>query len=330
METQGMAVNHILVPLDGSSLAEQAVPYALAIVKPGGTVTLFRAVPKPESIRDPLGGTLMTEQEVLTRHRLLAGESVVTAMTRWNEDRRAQIDVAIAVGEPVDEIHRAVQERSIDLIVMASKGRGAFGRLALGSVADRVARSAEVPVMLVRPDDALPDLGLPLLRRVVVPLDGSERADSAVPVALSLATSLHASIYLVSVAEFGRAAPSALAYGAAFSQQLFDEVMSGIEREALEHLQSVGAELATTELPVSWDVLSGSPAEAIIEVTRRGDLIVLTSHGRGGFRRWLLGSVAEKLVRHSTAPVMIVPARMAGVSESKRANYGEQPLANRL
>lgn len=318
MESQLPKGQHILVPLDGSPLAEQAIPYALSLIAPGGAITLLRVIPRPEPIHDPLGGILMSEQEVLGRYRVMAGQEAVNARERWKDETRATIDVMIEVGDPADEIMRCARERDAVMIVMASKGRGAFGRLALGSVADRIARASDVPVVVIRPEDALPDMSRPLLRRLVVPLDGSERSLAAIPVAIDLARQLHASIKLVTIVDFGKAAPPALAYGAAFSQELYDEIMAGVEGEARLMLDEVGGQLLEAGVSTSWEVLTGPPAEAIIEIAAPADLIVLTSHGRGGFKRWLLGSVAEKLVRHSPVPVVIVPARLAAQPVEQR------------
>lgn len=312
MNEQRSTTMQILVPLDGSPLAEQAIPYAASLLPAGGQIVLLRVIPRPDAIHDPLGGILMSEQEVLTRFRVMAGREAVDAITRWRRERDPiRMEVAIQVGDPAEQILETARERNVDLVVMASKGRGAFGRLALGSVADRVTRSADVPVVVVRPDDALADLSRPLIRRLVVPLDGSERSRAALPVAMTLARQLRASILLVSVIDFARVASPAMAYGAAFSQDLYEEVMAKMVVDARSVLDSSGARLMNAGIPVRWEVLEGSPAEAIIQEAEPGDLIVMTSHGHGGFKRWLLGSVAEKLVRHSPVPIVIVPARVA-------------------
>lgn len=302
-------IDHILVPLDGSQLAEQAIPYAEALVAPGGKITLFRVIPHGEAIQDPVGGMLMSEQEVLTRYRVLAGQESITAMERRATLGAPKMEVVIEPGDAAEEILRASRERGVGMIVMASKGRGAFGRLALGSVTDRVSRTADVPVVIIRPEDVLPDMSLPQLRRLIVPIDGSERSLEAVPAAEELARRLHASVHLVTIVDIGKAAPSALAYGAAFSQELYDEVMSDIEREARDVLELCARGLEERGVVTSWEIMTGTPAGALIEVAAPGDLIVMTTHGRGGVKRWLLGSVAEKLVRHSPVPLVIVPAR---------------------
>ncbi len=308
MNAKHALIDHILVPLDGSQLAEQAIPYSEALVAPGGKITLFRVIPHGEAIQDPIGGLLMSEQEVLTRYRVQAGQESVTAMERRAKPGAPNMEVVIEPGDAAEEILRAARERGIGMIVMASKGRGAFGRLALGSVTDRVARTADVPVLIIRPDDALPDLSLPILKRLIVPIDGSERSLEAVPTAEILAQRLQASVHLVTIVDFGKAAPSALAYGAAFSQELYDEVMGDIEREARNVLETCATGLDARGVVTTWEITTGTPAGALIEVASPGDLIVMTTHGRGGVKRWLLGSVAEKLVRHSPVPLVIVPA----------------------
>ena len=316
MDAQIPRVGHILVPLDGSMLSEQEIPYAHTLLGSGGKLTLFRVIPISESIQDPMGGTLMTDREVVTRYRVIAGQEVVTAMSRWNGDARIQTEVAIEMGDPITEIQKAAHERGADMIVMASKGRGAFGRLTLGSVTDRIARTADVPVVVIRADDALSDFSLPLIRRLIVPVDGSELSLKAVPFAQSIARQINASIHLVTIVDFGKAAPPALAYGAAFSKEVYEEVMAEIQANARNVLDDIVGKVSASGIEATCEVLTGKPAEAIMDAAVRGDLIVMSSHGHGGFKRLLLGSVAEKLVRHSPVPIAIVPAH-AGL-EAKR------------
>lgn len=302
-------MHKVIVPIDGSMLSEQAIGYAQSLVESSGEITLVKVLGRPEAVYDPLGATLLTGAELLVMAREQAERELLAAQARWAGEGLAAISVTTRIGNPVEEINAAARERSADAIVIASKGRGAFGRLTLGSVADRVVRSAEIPVLVVRPSDALVDLSRPLLRRMIVPLDGSDRSMTALPVAAGIAAQLHASLHLVTVADFAHDAPPAVVYGAAYSQQMYDEYLAKIVQDARVWLDATAAKVAASGVETSVEVLDGSPAESIIGVARHGDLIVMSSHGRGGFTRWLLGSVAEKLIRYSPAPVMLVPAR---------------------
>jgi nucleotide-binding universal stress UspA family protein len=220
------------------------------------------------------------------------------------------VERLVAVGEPDEEIVAAAAQHGADLIAMASHGRGALGRAIFGSVADRVARTATVPVLIVR--SAAEEAGGPAtIARLVVPLDGSEIAERALPVASDLAHRLDIPIHVVRATDPGSTVPMPRGViGAApmVSAEIVDRVWQEAESEAESTVSEAISHLKREGMEASGAVLSGSPFFAISEATKPGDLIVLTSHGRGGVRRWLLGSVAEKLVREASVPVLLVPA----------------------
>jgi nucleotide-binding universal stress UspA family protein len=96
------------------------------------------------------------------------------------------------------------------------------------------------------------------------------------------------------------------------SPEVYEQMTESVERDAQEYLTAVAARIEEAGISVTWSVLEGSPFVAIAEATEIGDLLVTTSHGRGGVLRWLLGSVAEKLVREAPVPVLLVPSASRG------------------
>jgi nucleotide-binding universal stress UspA family protein len=138
-----------------------------------------------------------------------------------------------------------------------------------------------------------------------VPLDGSSRSQKAVPHAVKLARRLGTSIVLVSVAEIERL--SAI-YGAALSAAAYAELADEAETDVLTMLEGVAERIRNEGIQVEIRVMAGAVTAGIEAVTEPGDVIVMTSHGRGGVRRWIIGSVAEQLGRTSEVPVMLVPA----------------------
>jgi nucleotide-binding universal stress UspA family protein len=310
MATRDSDFGMILVPVDGSPLAEQALPYAAALASNNTTIRLLLVLRDPEPVRDLLGREAVSRDEVLQQWR-----DAATASLRQLADRTRQyagdlaFNVEVTVGDPAEQILKVAQERAIDLIVMTSHGRGAAGRVVYGSVADRVVRNASLPVMMIRPEDAAPERGAAAIRRLVVPLDGSAVAAQALPMAKQLARQLRAPVQLISVIDVYRDLSPAAAYGIAFSQQIYDEMETYAQQQTQKMLTQAADQLAAAGVSVNWTVLSGPPAPAIMDATRPGDIIVLTSHGRGGLRRWLIGSVAEKLVRESAVPLVLLRAQ---------------------
>src|SRR4051794_1028718 len=163
-ETSATAAIHILVPLDGSPEARAALPYAGALATPGSEIILLTVV-RSAADADAAGAEL----ETAAQHLRVAGQTVRTE---------------VAVGDPAERILDTAVNLDAEMIVMASHGRGAFGRLISGSVADRVAREATIPTMVVRARQVEP--GPIGITRLVVPLDGSPLAEAALPVATAI------------------------------------------------------------------------------------------------------------------------------------------------
>ena len=300
--------NSILVALDGSDLAEQALPFALAIAGDGGTVTLLQAIPDAESLRKPFGAILMTGEEVQEMLAGLALKDLERAEEHWGDlASGVTFEQVTASGDAATVILDAAESRNADLIAMASTGRGAIGRLALGSVADRVLRTSETPVLVVRGHDAPAGHALPNVNRVVVPLDGSDRSMHSLPIAAAVAKQLDASLELLTAVDLPHVVSPAMAYGPAFSPEFYAGIEEESKRNADAHLDEAITQLDVTGTTATKHVMLGSAVTAILDFARHGDLVVMTSRGQGGFKRWLLGSVAEKLIRECSASVLLVP-----------------------
>jgi nucleotide-binding universal stress UspA family protein len=301
-------LSSIVVPLDGSDQSEQAIPYAIALAGQGGKITLLQVVPEAEPLRKPFGAITMTAEEVVSMLIGLANEDLDRAEANW-----ASLAGGIAVskraiiGDAADAILATADELNADAIVMASAGRGAIGRLTLGSVADRVVRSAERPVLVVREADTT-ERALPNITRVVVPLDGSDRAELALPVAAAVSREVGASVELISAVDLPQVVSPSLGYAPAFAPEFYTEMEKEATGNAEKHLDEAIGKLGESGVTATKHISLGSAVHSINDIVKPGDLIVMTSRGQGGFKRWLLGSVAEKLVRESPAPVLLVPS----------------------
>lgn len=299
----------ILVPLDGSPLAEQAIPYAAATAGPDHELLLLRVAPAPEPARDYYTRRRlpMTEQDLVKYEGSLV-EELTREARRWADVAPRVRARAVTGDDPAEQLLKVAIEERVDLIVMASHGRGALGRWTFGSVADRVARSSPVPVMIVRPQDAAVEIGEAEVFRFVVPLDGSELAASALPVAERLARRTHRPVHLIRVippvTEVVRSEPAS----GGLSPEVTHDVYASIEANAGRPLAEIAQRLQAAGIPTTWEILVGAPDARIVDATHPGDVVVISSHGRGGIRRWLIGSVAEKLVRLARGPVVVVRA----------------------
>ena len=302
----------VLAPVDGSTRALHAVPWAEKLAGPDGTVVLLRVVPPQPDYAESLFSLVGAE------------DRVQEIQDTWARTAKADMDEAeallsgsgvtveqmVAEGEPDEEIVAAAARRGVQMIAMASHGRGAVGRAIFGSVADRVARTAPVPVLILRTPDEDVAPGV-TVSRIVVPLDGSEIAARALPVASELAEHLAAPVHVIRAVDAASSLPMAsgvFGAGPVIDANVTDQIWEEAEAEARSTVTAAVSRLQSEGVEASGGIVVGSPFFAISEVIEPGDLLTLTSHGRGGVRRWLLGSVAEKLVREAKAPVMLVPA----------------------
>lgn len=150
-----------------------------------------------------------------------------------------------------------------------------------------------------------------MYERIIVPLDGSELAERALPTAEKLAHLTGASLHIVRVVDLTKLEPYG-AYGLAPEYGVMASVMSDEDTAARQYLEQTERALTERGMTVSSEVRTGSAAREVIELSHPGDLIVMASHGRGGVARWFLGSVAEELARRAPAPVLLVRAVAAG------------------
>jgi nucleotide-binding universal stress UspA family protein len=298
--------HRLLVPLDRSELSRQAIPYALAIARPGDEIAFLHAIALPDISPVLLPKALSVADLSRELHEAAATE-LDDLLSRVRPPDGVKVTSMIVDGHAGEEIVRHASTVGTAMIVMTTAGRGAVGRLAYGSVADRVARTSPVPVLLVRGDpEARVNVFEPaMVRRLVVPLDGSPRAHHAVPKAAAIAKHLGARVLLVSVNEAQR---MSLVYGSTFSAAAYAEIAENAEHQLDEVLSKAADELHADGIETDQRVLMGATAFAINSAAESGDVIVMTSHGRSGFKRWLLGSVAEQLIRTAHVPVVLVPS----------------------
>lgn len=301
-------IKRILIPLDGSFFAEHALPFAQAIGGSEAELILFQVTMPGEPIRGLTGRVLVSAEEV-TRAQVKRIESSLKQARQTWLGGQPKVRCQTAIGDPVEQILTTAEREQVDLIVLASHGHGAIDRLVIGSVSDQVVRIARIPVMVMRPRyEELIDGHVHDIRRIVVPFDGSELAARALPFARRLALSLRVPVLLVKVTEIGQHLETGLSYGAAFGPEIYGEILREAQANDLAEISVAANELRRSGVEVQARVVDGVIADAIARVTEPTDIIVMTSHGRGGLRRLVLGSVAEKLVRQGPVPVILVPA----------------------
>ncbi len=293
----------ILVPLDGSPFAEHVLAHLPALsVGKETEVFLLQVL---ESNRYQAAIALETfDAGVLQRIREEA-ERYLKTKARELREQGYRAHAMIAEGDVAWNICQVAEAQEVDLIAMTTHGRTGLERLLLGSVADRVIRTATQPVYLVRPDrEQAHSLQV---QRILVPLDGSELAELALIPAQDLARFHRASLVLVQVVEPVEVYAEGYVYGEAYAPLPATEEL---EKLAREYLDQVAQQLRSQGFETEQVVLRARAPEGIVQASRDHgvDMVVMTTHGRSGLSRWVFGSVAEKVVRLSPCPLLLVRA----------------------
>jgi nucleotide-binding universal stress UspA family protein len=219
-------------------------------------------------------------------------------------ERGLTVDVALPYGDAAEAIVEETALREIDLVAMATHGRGGLGRWVYGSVAERVLHEAEVPVLLVRAWEERPAGSFDAAPRIIVPLDGSRFAEAALPVARELATALGGQLVLAQAI----VPPEVVGVPVVYYEQFDPEAELAAARAYLER---VATDIGDTGHPAQILAHVGLPAALIPEVARsyRAALVVMATHGRSGLSRLVLGSVADTTLRQGTTPLLLVRPR---------------------
>jgi nucleotide-binding universal stress UspA family protein len=293
----------ILVPLDGSELAERALPLAAELARRKGAALDLVHVHVPISA-DPIHveGLPVIDEHMRSLRR--DHERVYLERVRERLGSGLAASVVLLDGRPAAAL--AAHARSADawLIVMTTHGRGGLERAWLGSVADELARTSAVPLLLVRPE---PGAETARFGRVCVPLDGSRTSEAILEHAVRLATVAEGAEIVLFEAVQPLLAAAWLPEGALAMAPPQDD-LPGRERRAREYLESVARSLPSTSMRVRTRVdTAASVAAAILKAAEeeRADVIALATHGRSGLARMALGSVADKVVRGSRVAVLL-------------------------
>ena len=304
MTSYSERLRSLLVPLDGSSVAEQALPLAVAIAERA------RCKIKLVLVHQPLPG--IEPGPAYTKMELAVGKAnrdyLRSVVARYRERLGRALSSAVLEGPVAATLARYGRELSSDLLVMTTHGRGGIRRAWLGSVADQLIRTSEVPTLVVRAHDhdltPSVDLG-----EIMVPLDGSPLAEAVLEPVAALARLWDAEVSLVQVASpVILTSDPLLPFPNGYSEQ----ITKMRREEAQDYIRDVAERLRESGIKASGvAVIGGGVAETLLDLARpeRVGLIATATHGRGGVRRLVLGSVADKLVRGAEVPVLVVRPR---------------------
>jgi nucleotide-binding universal stress UspA family protein len=322
-------LKRILVPLDGSLLAESALGVAARITHASdGTILLLRVIGVPSTYTPYVYGSDMAQSPELAQDLIDMeqenAEQYLAEIARLDILAGIQVEKTINPGSAGLSILDTAKEEKVDLIVMSSHGETGLKRLALGSVAQYVSRHSPVPVLVLRGDESAPFKAFPdpkhpsHTKTALVALDGSELAEASLEpaayVVAALAAPVQGTLLLSTVAnkQAGRAKHGS----EEFMRDEAKKYLTGI-RERIQ-----GSDIGKLNLVIEWSIEeSKDVANALIEAAESGktiessheftgcDLIAIATHGRGGLKRLMAGSVTEDVLGSTNLPMLIVRPR---------------------
>jgi nucleotide-binding universal stress UspA family protein len=304
---------NLLVPLDGSAFGEHALPLAITIARRAGATLQLLHVHRPLSTIYLEGGWPI-DDSLETSLRQQAEDYLNRTAERVRNGSRLDVTTTLVEGEVAPSIEAAAFKSAADLVVLTTHGRGRLGRFWLGSVADDLVRHLPVPTLLVRPGEGGADLGREVvLEHVLLPLDGSGLAEQILGPGIDLTTLMGGDLTLLRVihpvfpmqGSFG-GTPLQVRVEALIGQ--IEEAQEALRQEALRYLTCVAERIRTPKMPVQTKVVAElQPAAAILHevAVGRADVVALETHGRRGLSRLFLGSVADKVIRAASLPVLV-------------------------
>jgi nucleotide-binding universal stress UspA family protein len=320
----------ILVPLDGSEHSRKIVGWATGLAGALDAEIILLSVIDPEEIEILEATTRAGE----SKSESVGNGGAVSSTVRTPSDvindaiahaeRDLQIEaervksagvsakISVGAGSPAEVIVSEAHLREVDLIAMATRRESALARGVLGSVTDRVLHSTSTPILTLYPGE-IHDFdetnGGP--KRVIVPLDGSALSETAVQPAVEIAKAAGAEIIFTEILRlpFFGVGVAGIEYGA--GDYSGDFGIEAQKAEIAEYLQGFVTDAEANGLKASANIRTGSPSQQIVEEAAEIDdsIVVMGSHGAGGLKRWVVGSVADKVIRSARRPVLVIPPK---------------------
>lgn len=294
-------VDRILVPLDGSDRAEEILSQVSRLLRrEDAEVILSRVVDVPHSLARVDVGALRAEEHAKS-------ETYLREVARRLSDQGCRVRTRVDEGPVAETLLRAADREEATLIAMSTHGRSGLARWYMGSVAEKLIRASELPVLLARsfgPEGKPAGKGEVPFRRILVPVDGSGCSLAVVPAVKRFAALFEAEVLVIAVEE---PVPEEVSLALAGSPP--PQAAAGVSREKAAEIAAAAArEFESEGLKIRWDTYHGDVASRILDASglEKADLIAMATHGRTGMSRWRLGSITEKVLRASPLPMLVV------------------------
>jgi nucleotide-binding universal stress UspA family protein len=286
--------------LDGSELAETAIPYVRDLAgQLEAEVDLIYACPPDQQTDLGMHQTYLNKAAENLKQKIKAN---------WQPRQEPKIKTQVIIGDPVKVISDYVKQNAISMVALTSHGASGFKARVMGSVADKVVREVGIPTLLVRIKEAntIPQKK-GLIQKILLPLDATDASKIAIPLAVELASKLKAAITLFSMA------PSI------YSQTMLgtemglgfngDSIDASTEKYTDEYLQGIENDIRKAGVEVTHSsYINIDAVHEILEMEKKiqPDLVIMATRARSNIARWVLGSVAEKVLTEGDRPILMI------------------------
>ena len=292
----------LLVPLDGSSLAEAVLPLARYLAERlQATLILFHVVEKaaPDAVHGQHHLREVAEAKAYL-DRVAGQLSSAAVSTVQNVHEVQETGVARTIRDHAEELQA-------DLIILCAHGHGGLRNVLFGSIAEQVIRHGTIPILFIRPDSMVEHVAKPI-RRILVPLDGSKAHEVTIPVAATLAAKCNAQVQLLTVVPTADTLPVKEAITSRVSPRATAVALDSSAQQAGEYLRKTAQDLISQGVQASGAVVRGDTLSRLMEAVQVGgiDLVVMATHGRGVVDARLEGSLAPKFFPRSPVPVILM------------------------
>ncbi len=296
--------NHILVPLDGSDLAECVLPHAMVIVKAlGARMTIIQALERSDS-----AGIIHNVNPIDWHIKKAEAQTYLDGVTARISEFIPAVENVLMEGPAAEGVIDYAHHNDVDLIVLSSHGKSGLSGWNVSSVVQKIALRSYVSTFIIRAYKPLEtDKGTVVYRKILVALDCSQRAESALPIAIRLAAHNNAKLFLshiVSRPEMPRHLPCSQE-----DLELAEKLIERNYKEAQQYFSQLESQLSSEEISLKTFLLVGNNVAATLDDLVESEdvnLVVLSAHGCNGGDKWPYGSVAVNFITYGTTPLLII------------------------
>jgi nucleotide-binding universal stress UspA family protein len=295
----------MMIPLDGSQFAEQAIAYATELAANLHATIHLVKVHQPADEKQPGDGRFPGLQ--IDRHLHEDDRTYLANVAQLPELAQFNPVTALLNGSVVGALQKYMRSSGIDLTIMSTHGRGGLSRAWYGSVADELIRTSNVPVILLRPEGRQEFHGAPTdgVHNILLPVDGSEFSESLIQTAVAIGGREKTRYTLLQVI----VPTPPLAFADGIGVVTNPEMSGEVHANAVAHLGEIAAGLCKLGYTVALEVVVHPDVSSAIRshaMEHSIDLIAMVTHGRGGWKRLALGSVSDSLVRGTSVPILML------------------------